>query len=97
MTTIHWAVLVLMCVLANLPFLKDRAFLVIPCVGKKWFVVLFEFFVNYLIAVLFSCFCETRYEPLYPKDGIFFVVLFCLFILFSYPGFVLSYLIEKSP
>ncbi|WP_092401594.1 MULTISPECIES: DUF2818 family protein [Candidatus Ichthyocystis] len=71
-----------------LPFLSNKS--------KRWYTVLIEFLLGYIISLLFSLLCESYFSSIYHKDWVFYTVTFCGFLVLSYPGFVIHYLIKRE-
>ena len=88
------ALLTLAVVLANLPFLSERLFLV-------WSFKSGEKPARWRIAELIACYAltgviayamESRLGPVYRQKWEFYAITVCLFLVFAYPGFVYRYL-----
>jgi hypothetical protein len=88
------ALLTLAVVLANLPFLSERLFLVWGFRGgvKAGWWRLLELIVYYLLAGAVAWWMESRLGPAYPQRWWFYVTTACMFLVFAYPGFVYRYL-----
>jgi len=85
-----WLLLLIMFVLANLPWVNARFFLVIPLKnGKNAWWRLLEVMVYYFVALLVSVGFEQRFAGnIYPQQWEFFVTTLSLFLVFSVPGVV---------
>lgn len=85
-----WLLLLIMFVLANLPWVNSRLFLVIPLQkGKNAWLRLFEVVVYYFTALLISIAFEQQFAGnIYPQQWEFFVTTLSLFLVFSTPGVV---------
>jgi hypothetical protein len=88
------ALLTLAVVLANLPFLSERLFLVWSFKsGEKpvrWRLV--ELVAGYALTAAIAWWMESRLGPVYRQRWEFYAVTVCLFLVFAYPGFVYRYL-----
>jgi Na+(H+)/acetate symporter ActP len=94
---VNWtvaALLLLAMVLANLPFLSERLFLVWRFKsGRKavsWRIV--ELVGYYFLTGAVAYWMESRLGPVYGQKWEFYAVTACLFVVFAYPGFVYRYL-----
>lgn len=88
------AVVLLAVVLANLPFLSERLFLVRSFKSNQkpggW--RLFELVACYAITAAIVWWIESRLGPVYKQRWEFYAVTVCLFLVFAYPGFVYRFL-----
>lgn len=88
------ALLTLAVVLANLPFLSERLFLVGSFrAGEKpvrW--RLLELAAYYALTAAVAYWMESRLGPVYSQRWEFFAVTVCLFLVFAYPGYVYRHL-----
>ena len=91
------ALLLLALVLANLPFLSERVFLVWPPAGgrKPAALRLVELLAYYVLTGAIAFWMESRLGPVYRQRWEFWAVTACLFLVFAYPGFVYRYLWRK--
>ena len=88
------ALLVLAVVLANLPFLSERLFLVWAFargVKSAWWRIA-ELVAYYGVTAAVAYWMESRLGPVYRQRWEFYAVTVCLFLVFAYPGFVYRYL-----
>jgi hypothetical protein len=87
---IEWLIILLSIVIANLPWLSNKLFLVVEVGNKKslaW--VLTELICLYLVWGLVLMFIENQVVGnIHNQDWEFYVVTFCLFIIFTFPGFI---------
>lgn len=86
-------------VLANLPFLNQRLFLVIPVAAKGasksfWFR-LAEFVVLYAVGMAIGLYIEQSIGGLQQKTWVFWAVTIFMFGVFSSPGFIWQYQLRK--
>ena len=91
------ALLLLAVVLANLPFLSERLFLVWPLRGERKSAPLriVELLAYYALTGAIAFWMESRLGPVYRQRWEFWAVTACLFLVFAYPGFVYRYLWRK--
>ena len=80
-------------VIANLPWLTERVFLVYPLQTTKPIVVrLIELIVFYFASLLIAIAAETRFSgEVFPQQWEFFVTTFCMFLVLSVPGIIYRY------
>jgi hypothetical protein len=88
------ALLLLAIVLANLPFLSERLFLVWPLRSgnKPVGLRLLELLVYYLSTGILAYAMESRVGPVHSQRWEFYATTVCLFLVFAYPGFLYRYL-----
>jgi len=90
-----WLVIVAALVAANLPFINNRAFAVLPWRGPKGLAMrLVELVVLYFATGLFGMVLEKRLGQVASQGWEFFAVTAALFITFAFPGFVWRYLVK---
>lgn len=92
-----WLVLLLAVPAANLPFINERLFGVIPLgkpVKSLW-LRLIELIVLYFAIRGIAYLLEARIGNVFPQGWEFYVVTACLFLVFAFPGFVLRYLYKR--
>ncbi|MCW8899853.1 MAG: DUF2818 family protein [Gammaproteobacteria bacterium] len=90
-------------VAANLPWISERLFGLIPVkAGKKaiWMSLL-EWLVLYLMIGMVALGIEKKFtSDIYSQDWEFYASTFCLFVVFALPGFIyrfdLKHLLERS-
>lgn len=89
-----WLVVALALAAANLPFLNDALFGVVPLKsGRKHFAVrLVELLVLYFIVGAVATALESRIGTIFAQGWEFYAVTGCLFIVLAFPGFVFRYL-----
>ena len=81
-------------VAANLPFVSERLFLLIP-VGrpkKAFWWRLLELLTRYLGVGLIGMLLEARIGNVFTQAWGFYAVTGCLFIVLAFPGFAFRYL-----
>lgn len=89
-----WLVILLAVAAANLPFLNERLFAVVPLrrdVKPLW-LRLIELIVLYFLVLGVASLLEGRIGNVFPQKWEFYVVTGCLFLVFAFPGFVWRYL-----
>jgi hypothetical protein len=89
-----WLVVALALALANLPFLNESLFGVIPLKApRKHFAVrLLELIVLYFIVGAVATALESRIGTVFAQGWEFYAITGCLFIVLAFPGFVFRYL-----
>lgn len=96
------AVIVLAIALANLPFVNQRVFGVVPMnvdaggCKPSWLRGV-ELAVCYALVVLSARFIENRLGSTASQNWQFYAVTVCLFIVAAYPGYVWRYLRRRVP
>jgi hypothetical protein len=90
-----YLVILLALLMANLPFVNDRLFVVINfgSVGRKsiWIRIL-ELCVFYFILGAFAYFLESLSGGRFTQNWEFYAISACMFVVLSFPGFVFKYL-----
>ncbi len=93
-----WLVLVLALFGANAPFMSDNVFLVMPLKSPKaWWMRVAEVLVLYFIVGGISLALEQRLGQIYPQHWEFYVVSLSMFLVFAFPGFVVRFLLRRTP
>ena len=88
-----WLVLVLAFCAANLPFLSQRLFGLLPLArGKNLAIRLAELLVLYLVVGGVGLLLEKRAGQIAPQGWEFYAVTGAMFLTFAFPGFVWRYL-----
>ena len=89
-----WLVVALALALANLPFLNESLFGVIPLkTARKHFAVrLLELIVLYFTVGAVATALESRIGTVFAQGWEFYAITGCLFIVLAFPGFVFRYL-----
>ena len=91
-----WIVIVAALVAANLPFVNDRLFALVPWRGPKTLALrLAELVVFYFAVGLLGVLLEKRLGQVTPQAWEFYAVTGALFITFAFPGFVWRYLVKR--
>lgn len=93
-----WLVILVAFVAANLPFINQRLFAVLPrrqAKGRKGFgLQLLEWLVLYFLAGGFFLLLERNAGQIYPQGWEFYATTLALFATFAFPGFVYSHLMR---
>ncbi len=93
-----WFVILLALAGANLPFLNERLFAVVPRAGfKPFWLRLLELALFYGVVALAAWLLESRAGNAFTQGWEFFSVTILLFIVFAYPGYVFRYLRKQRP
>jgi len=98
-----WLVLALALAGANLPFVNERLFGLVPLPAgggaaggegraKRFFVRLLELIALYFLVGLVARLLESRIGSVFPQGWEFYAVTGCMFVVLAFPGFVMRYL-----
>lgn len=92
-----WLVIVLAILSANLSFVSERLFGVIPLkIKQKAFGVhLVEIFVFYVLTGMCAYFLELHVGNVFTQTWEFYVITFCFFIVLAFPGAIFRYLWKR--
>ena len=91
-----WLVIVAALIAANLPFLNERLFGVVPMAAQKSIGLrLAEMVVLYFAVGLLGVALEKHAGQVAPQGWEFYAVTAALFITFAFPGFVWRYLLRR--
>ncbi len=94
-TVSTWIVIVVALVAANLPFLTERLFGVVPLKSPKTVGVrLAELVVLYFAVGLLGVLLEKRAGQVTQQGWEFYAVTGAMFLTFAFPGFVWRYLVR---
>lgn len=92
-----WLVLALAFCGANLPFLTERLFGVVPLAGGKNLAIrLGELVALYLVVGAIGLLLEKRAGQIAPQGWEFYAITGALFLTFAFPGFVWRYLYQRK-
>ena len=97
MSASGWFIVLLALVGANLPFLNQRLFGVLPLRAAKksaWWRIA-ELIVLYFVVGAFGFMLEARAGNRFDQGWQFYAITFSLFIVFAFPGFAWQYLVER--
>lgn len=91
-----WVVLLVALAAANLPFVNERLFGVVPLPGraKSLGLRLAELLLLYFVAGGIGLLFERRVGQIAPQGWEFYVVTGALFIVLAFPGFTWRYLLK---
>lgn len=90
-----WLVILLAILLANLPFLNERCFALLPVrrfVHKPVWLLLAELVISYFLLGALGFALEALAGNRFVQRWEFFAITGCLFIVLAFPGFVFRYL-----
>jgi hypothetical protein len=89
-----WFVILLAALAANLPFLSERLFVVVPLGRdtKPAWLRLGEVVFLYFLILGAGYFLESRIGNVFSQGWQFYAITACLFLVLAYPGFVFRYL-----
>lgn len=91
-----WIVIVLALLAANLPFVTERLFALLPLRWPKPLALrLLELVVLYLLVGGFALLLERRAGQIAPQGWEFYAITGTLFLTFAFPGFVWRYLYRR--
>lgn len=91
-----WLVLLTAIVAANLPFVSQRWFAVMPLKsGKTLGLRLIELLMLYVLVGGMALAIEQSGGDIYPKHWQFYTTTAALFLTFAFPGFVYRYLYRR--
>jgi hypothetical protein len=89
LSVVQWGFIALMLLLANLPWLSQRCFLILQCDTKSMWLRLLEWLVLYFVVGGIALLLEQRaMGAIHPQDWEFYAVTLALFMVFAFPGFI---------
>ncbi len=92
LSVLQWGFLGLALLLANLPWLSQRCFLILQCERKSAWLRLLEWFVLYFVVGALALLLEQRAMGIvHAQDWEFYVVTLSLFLVFAFPSFIYRY------
>ena len=91
-----WTVLLVALAAANLPFVNERLFalLPLPARSKSLAIRLGELVVLYFVAGGVGILFESRVGQVAPQGWEFYAVTAALFVVLAFPGFIWRYLLK---
>ncbi|ACC71174.1 DUF2818 family protein [Paraburkholderia phymatum] len=97
MSAAGWFIVLLALVGANLPFLNQRVFGVVPlrAARKSAWIRIGELIVLYFIVGALGFMLEARAGNRFEQGWQFYAITFSLFIVFAFPGFTFQYLVKR--
>jgi len=96
-TVAIWLLIALAAVTANLPFLTERVFAVLPWRGgvKPFWLRLGEVLVLYLAVGAVGFAIEASLGNRFKQGWAFYAITLSLYLVMAYPGYVYRYLLRK--
>lgn len=97
MSAAGWFIVLLALVGANLPFVNQRLFAVVPlrAVKKSVWIRIGEMIVFYFFVGTLGFMLEARAGNRFEQGWQFYAVTFSLFIVLAFPGFTFQYLVKR--
>ncbi|BBU27828.1 hypothetical protein BTHE68_15620 [Burkholderia sp. THE68] len=105
MSAAGWFIVLLALVLANLPFLNQRLFAVVPLplpaptghrtAKKSAWIRIGELIVLYFAVGALGFMLEARAGNRFAQEWQFYAITFSLFVVFAFPGFTYQYLVKR--
>lgn len=93
-----WLLLFVAIIFANLPFLNQRLFALVPLRRKSkpsgWRLA--ELGILYALVRLLSYALEARLGNVFAQGWQFYVITFSLFLVLAFPGFTFCYLVKRA-
>ncbi|MDB5762582.1 MAG: hypothetical protein JWQ21_1577 [Herminiimonas sp.] len=90
-----WFVILLAVLAANLPFVNERLFALVPVkrmTAKPFWLRLLEMFMLYALVGGIAYLLESHIGNTFTQGWEFYAITACMFIVLAYPGFVFRYL-----
>ena len=97
MSAAGWFIVLLALAGANLPFLNQRLFAVVPIGAAKkgaW-IRIGELIVLYFVVGALGFWLESRADNRFEQGWQFYAITFSLFVVFAFPGFTFQYLVKR--
>ncbi|MGV2289417.1 DUF2818 family protein [Trinickia sp. YCB016] len=97
MSAAGWFIVLLALVGANLPFLNQKLFAVVPLKSTKksaW-IRIGEMIVLYFLVGALGFMLEARAGNRFEQGWQFYAITFSLFVVFAFPGFTFQYLVKR--
>jgi Protein of unknown function (DUF2818) len=97
MSAAGWFIVLLALAGANVPFLNQRLFAVMPlkAVKKSTWLRIAELIVLYFVVGAFGFMLEARAGNRFEQGWQFYAITFSLFLVFAFPGFAFQYLVKR--
>lgn len=97
MSAAGWFIVLLAFVAANVPFLNQRLFALVPldAVRKGGWLRIGELIVLYFVVGALGFMLEARAGNRFDQGWQFYAITFCLFLVFAFPGFTFQYLVKR--
>jgi len=97
MSAAGWFIVLLALAGANLPFVSQRLFGIVPLGAPKksaWWRIA-ELIVLYFVVGAFGFMLEARAGNRFQQGWQFYAITFSLFVVFAFPGFAWQYLVKR--
>ncbi|TDN70912.1 DUF2818 family protein [Paraburkholderia sp. BL10I2N1] len=97
MSAAGWFIVLLALAGANVPFLNQRFFAVVPmkAAKKSVWLRLAELMVLYFVVGALGFMLEARAGNRFDQGWQFYAITFSLFVVFAFPGFTWQYLVKR--
>ncbi|MDR5813772.1 MULTISPECIES: DUF2818 family protein [unclassified Caballeronia] len=105
MSAAGWFIVLLAFVCANLPFLNQRLFAVVPlplpaaaahkAAKKSAWIRIGELVILYFVVGALGFMLEARAGNRFDQGWQFYAITFSLFVVFAFPGFTYQYLVKR--
>ena len=97
MSAAGWFIVLLSLVGANLPFLNQRLFVVVPlkAAKKSAWIRIGELIVLYFVVGALGSMLEARAGNRFEQGWQFYAITVSLFVVFAFPGFTFQYLVKR--
>ncbi|HLX00582.1 MAG TPA: DUF2818 family protein [Trinickia sp.] len=97
MSAAGWFIVLLALAGANLPFLNQKLFAVVPlkATRKSAWIRIGEMIVLYFLVGALGFMLEARAGNRFEQGWQFYAITFSLFIVFAFPGFTFQYLVKR--
>jgi hypothetical protein len=97
MSAAGWFIVLLALVGANLPFVNQRLFSVVPIktTKKNGWIRIAELIVLYFVVGALGFMLEARAGNRFEQGWQFYAVTFSLFLVLAFPGFAFQYLVKR--
>ena len=91
-----WLIIISSLFLANIPWMTNSFFLIFKPIKKGFFLIFAELVIFYfLIGGFFMLIEKENIGNIHKQEWEFYVITFCLFIVFSFPGFIYKVIWKK--
>lgn len=97
MSAAGWFIVLLAVAAANLPFVNQRLFAVVPfgAANKSAWIRIGELILLYFVVGALGFMLEARAGNRFDQGWQFYAITFCLFLVFAFPGFTFQYLVKR--
>jgi len=91
-----WLIIISSLILANLPWITNSFFFIFKPIKKSFILIFSELVLFYFLIGGFFMFIEKEdIGNIHKQEWEFYVITFCLFIVFSFPGFIYKVIWKK--